>query len=336
MIKHRVLITAFLLLVASALAYGQSADNPQGFLDKPPIFIDNEPDIPLTGMGTEIPKPGKVILAFDAQSQQSSEFRSNGVNVQPTLNLKLDIIRIGALAGFKDDWAAGISIPWQRTRINGNLGTFPAGTAVEAVGGISLIGKKAFWKGCAGQRAVVTAGVQLPNGLSTATFGESNPSTNRYYINYPARLPLGWQPSTGTWNGYLALAYGTRGHRLSYEGIFLEKLYSSDDEDTKVGNIFIASINATYGISRTLAGSLGVTLRSQADDSYPEAPSPGVDAPPLMGTTTHGTTLYIDPSIRFVVDKQATIGIGFRLPAILPDNGMVPNVQVSFIAYPSM
>ena len=219
---------------------------------------------------------------------------------------------------------------------DGNLGAFPASTAEEGVGGISLIGKKVFWKGSSNQSAVVTAGVQLPNGLSTAAFGESNASTNGYYNNSPARLPISWQPSSGTLNGYLALAYGSRGHRLSYEGILLEKLYSSDDEDTKVGNIFIASINGTYGISRTLAGSLGVTLRSQADDSYPEAPSPGVDAPPLMGTTTHGTTLYIDPSIRFVVDKQATIGIGFRLPAILPDNGMVPNVQVSFIAYPSM
>ena len=124
--------------------------------------------------------------------------------------------------------------------------------------------------------------------------------------------------------------------QVSDESIVLEKLYSSDDEDTKIGNIFIASVNGTYGISRTVAGSLGLTLRSQSNDSYPEAPFPGVDAPPLTGTTTHGTTLYIDPSIRFTVAKQATVGIGYRFPALLPNNGMVPRVQVFFIVYPNM
>ena len=63
MTKPTVIIAAFLLLLFSALAYGQSADNPEGFLDKPPVFIDNEPDIPLTGMGTAVPPPGKVIPA---------------------------------------------------------------------------------------------------------------------------------------------------------------------------------------------------------------------------------------------------------------------------------
>lgn len=330
---RRLFIIVTLALSASCVL---AVDSDKGFLERPPLFVDNEHDFPLAGMGIEVPRAGKTIPDFDALTVQSQAFNSDGTNVQPQLGLKFDVERIGAVHGFKDGWAAGVSVAFQRTHARGLISGQQATGIVNALGDTTLAAKKVLWTGARGQRLVAVAGFELPTGKSNATFGDSNPVTNAYYRNFPRRMPISWQPGSGTVNGYLGVAYGRSRNRLSYEGILATKLHSSGDEDVKIGDIFMAAATTTYGIGRNFAASLGLTLRVQADDSYPNALLPGIGQPALVGTTQHGTTLYIDPSFRVNVLKGINIGVGFRIPAVKPDNGMVPDTRVFLIIYPNL
>ena len=85
-----------------------------------------------------------------------------------------------------------------------------------------------------------------------------------------------------------------------------------------------------------MATSLELVLRSQGDDSYPNAPPPGVNQPALAGTTTHGTSLLLNPSIRCTLTKWVTIGVGLKWDVIRPDDGMVPRSAVFLILYPNL
>lgn len=327
------LILIVMLITISSSSY---CDENRGFLQSPPVFIDNLYNFPLAGMGTVIPQPGDTIPDFDSQVYESSSANKGGENVQPNLNARFTVTRVGALHGFSDDWAAAISIPVQRTAIRGEIGGQPATATNTTAGGIAMLGKHIFWRGRGNEKAAVTFGVELPTGKDNGVFGQSNSVTNSYYSNYPQRYPLSWQPSSGTWNGYLALAYSKTQERLSYEALVAGKLHTSGDEDVKIGNIFIGALTGTYGVARYAAISASAVLEIQGDDSYPNAPAPGVDQPALAGTTLHGTTLYLDPSIRVKVANRVVIGFGWRYPVIEPDDGLVPRVRGFLIVYPSM
>lgn len=335
------LISSVVLILAATPALAQSewgipSSGKNGYLDRPPVFVTNEPYFPLTGLDFNMPRPGEIIPAVDISGISSDDFRQNGKNVQPGLDVEINWIRAGALRGFKGGWAAGISVPWYRNKVKGNMHGLPTTSIAEGFGNILLAGKKIIWRGNSGRLAVVAAGVEFPSGKNNSVFGQSNAATNAYWRNFPQRLPLGWQPSTGTFNGVFAISYGQYAHRYSWEGFLAYKAYSADDEDVKVGNIFIASVDGTYGISKPLAVSLGFTLKSQADDSYPEAPPPGVQQPLTAGTTTHGATLYLDSTIHYIILQKVTVGVGIRVPIVKPDAGMVPSGQVSLIFYPNI
>ena len=322
---------ALLTLCCGTAAAGQ--DKSRGFLDNPPVFITSEPDIPLTGMGIGMPLPGEIVPDIDIVSVESDTFRDDTRDVQPALDVEINTYRIGALRGFNDGWAAGISIPWNRKRVRGQIGGLPATGVGDGFGDITLIAKKTLWTKDHSM-IVATAGIELPTGKDDATFAQSNAVTNGYYRGDQHRMPLGWQTGSGTLDGYLAIAYGRSVKRLSYVALFAAKLQSSGDQGVSIGNIFIGAASATYGISRNVAFSLGLTLRAQEDDSYPEAPPPGVTQVALAGTTLNGATLYLDPSVRVRIARRFTAGVGLRYPIVKPDEGMVPDVAVSFIFYP--
>ena len=288
----------------------------------------------MTGMGIVIPPPRVVVPDVDLYGVDSDGFRKDGKNVQPALKLRMATYRVGVLYGLESGWATGITIPWHRNRVTGRIGGLPATGVGTGFGDVALIGKKQVWTNGTDSVVVATVGVELPTGKDDATFAQDNAVTNGYYTGGQHRMPLGWQAGSGSVDGYLAVAYGRSVKRISYTGLIATKLHTSADADVKIGNILIAAVNGTYGISRTLAFSLGLTLRTQADDSYPQAPPPGVDQGALVGTTIHGTTLFIDPSVRINIANRVTAGIGLRYPIVKPDDGMVPDVSISLIFYP--
>ena len=134
--------------------------------------------------------------------------------------------------------------------------------------------------------------------------------------------------------GYIAGSYQRGGGRLSYTGILAAKLHASEGEDATIGNVFVAAASGTYGVARPVAVSLSMILRSQANDSYPQAPPPGVDGLLLQGTTNHGTSLALVPSVRVLI-RGIVIGAGVRIPAIDPDNGFVNGTRGFLIIYPN-
>lgn len=324
------------MLVIGLCAHSVIAEerNDEGFLRNPPLFVDSQPDIPLASMGIDMPEEGKVMPDFDSSRIKSIAFNQDGNNVQPGLSVKLTTVRVGALYGIRRDLAAGIGFPWRRSSIRGLTGGQPTVATIESFGQILVGAKKLVWEGNACDRIVVSGGLELPTGRDDARFEQTNPVTTAYYgVN---RLPLGWQPSTGTLNGYLGVAYGRYAGRLAYEAVLAAKFHGTGDQDVHVGNIFIASGTATYGISRRLAFSLGLTVRGQGDDSYPQAPPPGVEQPATAATTTHSTGLYLNPAVRFTIFRKAVIGVGFMFPLVDPSEGMVPEGTLSVIFYPDM
>lgn len=323
---------AVCLLFLPIIAKGSSEQ--VSFIEKPPLFINSFPDFPLAGFGVEMPDPGAILPAVDVASWSSNGFKENDIYVQPDLTLNATTYRFGGLRGFNGDWAAGLSIPWVRSRANATIGGQQASGVGEGIGNILLAGKKTVWQKCAkNERIVLTGGIDLPTGNDDNTFAGSNIVTNGYYRNFPQRMPLGWQASTGTVNGYLGLAYGKSQCRFAYEALVAGKFFTPGDEDVKIGNIFVASASGTYGISKRFAATLELALRSQADDSYPNSPIP-VNSPLLAGTTSHGTTFYVNPSFRFNISK-VNIGFGIIYPVVKPDDGMVPRTSVFVIFYPS-
>ncbi|MEN6415229.1 MAG: hypothetical protein ABFD49_01660 [Armatimonadota bacterium] len=329
-------VAALLLCIILAESGAGGEEDDRGFLDRPPVFIDNEYDFPLTGMGAEIPVAGETIPAVDSTDFESDHANQGGVNVQPDLSTKFTTTRLGALRGFNGNWAAMLTIPIQRTRIRGRIGGEDATSTDTALGDIAMLAKKMLWNRGDNEKLVATFGIELPTGKDDAVFDQSNAVTNAYYTGNTRRIPLSWQPGSGTWDGYLALAYSKAHKRLSYEGLIAAKLNSRGDEDVKIGNTFIAAVAGTYGIVRQAAVSLSAVMRTQGSDSYPNAPSPGIDQTALAGTTVHGTILYLNPSIRLDIAKKATVGFGWRYPVIQPDDGLVPDVQGFIIFYPDM
>lgn len=324
-----------LLLSSQCYAQWSGASGEQGFLCNPPVFVPNEPDFPLTGLGVIMPQPGQLLPDVDLGSLESDGWNVDGDNVQPELNVEIDWLRVGALRGFNGGWAAGISIPWYRTKVRGSIGGEPASGVADGIGNIALGAKKVLWEDCTtGRRLILGAGVELPTGSDDERFGQDNVVTNGYYQNDAMRMPLGWQPSTGTWNGLFALSYGQTRGRMAWQALLAAKVFGKSDEDVKIGNFLIGAVTGTYGITRDFAGSLGLTVRAQEDDDYPNSPLP-VNGPLLAGTTSHSTTLYLDASLRYTIARAVTVGVGIRTPIAHPDEGMDPDTQFSVIFYPN-
>jgi hypothetical protein len=334
--RSLVLFLVFAMLGASQICLAQwtNARGEQGFLDRPPVYINNEPDFPLTGLGGAMPAAGQIIPDVDVSGVSADHWNENGHNVQPGLDVETQWIRVGAMRGFNGGWAAGISVPFYRNLVKGSIGGRPATSIAEGLGGITLGGKKILWEDkCHYSRVSFAGGIELPTGKDDAVFNQSNPVTNGYFPGLQ-RAPLGWQPGTGASNGLLALSYTHSRGRFSYEGLLAGKIFGTGTQDVKVGNILIAAAQSTYGVSRDLAASLGLTLRTQVDDSYPNAPL--VATPALAGTTTHSALLYLDAQVRYVIMRKVTVGVGIRTPINTPTSGMDPTTQFSVIFYPSM
>jgi hypothetical protein len=330
------LLLLFALILPAAPCFGQWVvdEGECGFLDRPPVYINNEPDFPLTGLGGTMPAPGKIIPDVDISGVSSDHWNHDGVNVQPGLDVKLRWIRVGAMRGYNNGWAAGISIPYYRNRVRGSIGGLPASSNADGLGGIMLAGKKILWEDKRrSNRIALAAGIELPTGKDNASFDQANTATEGYFPG-SRRVPLGWQPSTNTLNGLLAASYTHSRGRFSYEGLLAGKIYGSGSQGVQVGDTLIVSLQSTYGVTRDLAASLGFTFRYQQDDRYPNAPLVGT--PLLAGTTTHSSQLYIDASARYVLKQKITIGVGVRAPVNKPDEGMDPSPQFSVIFYPGL
>lgn len=299
------------------------------------MFIPNEPDFPLTGLGVIVPAPGKIEPDVDISGLSANHWFQSGRNAQPSLRLTLSWIRIGALRGFRNGWAAGISVPYYRNRVFGSMRGFPAEGIAEGWGNIALGAKKVIWEDDRRFQMVIAAGgVELATGKDNAVFGPTNVATTGYFGS-SQRIPIGWQPSTGTYNGLVALAYVRSKGRLSWEVLVAGKINGKGYQDAHVGNLLISAVSGTYGVSRDLAATLGLTLRAQQDDDYPSSPIP-VNRFPLTATTTHSTLVYLDLAIRRVVMDKVVVGIALRMPVNQPSEGMQPTTQFTYIIYPNL
>ena len=330
-------IVCALMLSTACLAQWEGPSSEKGFLEHPPVYIQNEPDFPLTGLGGAMPKPGEIVPDVDIAGVSADHWNKGGDNVQPGLDVELQWIRVGAMRGWNGGWAAGISVPYYRNLVLGTIGGQQATSIAQGFGNIAVGGKKILWRDKCRQGQIAFAGaLELPSGKDNSVFNQANLVTNGYYTGNSQRIPLGWQPSTGTYNGLMALSYTQYRGRLSYEALLAAKVFGTDGQDVKVGNILIGALESTYGVSRDMAFSLGFAVRGQADDQYPNAPTfPGIDSPSLQGTTQHSTIVYLDAAVRYVFMKRLTIGIGIRTPINTPSAGMDPTTQLTFIAYPN-
>lgn len=328
-IYKAIILALVFAVVCSSACMGEET---RGFLDNPPVYLTNEYDFPLTGLGTVIPNPGEAIPAIETSVFSSNHAKLDGETVQPNLGTRFESVWIGGLYGLKNNWGAGLTIPVQHTAIRGQIGGEPATSTNTDLGDLTLIGKKQLWSRGQTENLVASVGLKLPTGKDDSTFDQSNAVTNGYYVNDPQRMPLSWQAGTGTVDGYLALAYSKLHTRFSYQALVAARLNSSGDEDVKIGNTVIGSVAGSYGLAKMAAVSLGLILRTQGNDSYPNAPEVG--QPALAGTTQHGTTVYLIPAIQIRLANLVSLGFAWKYPIVQPDDGLVPDVLSGFIIYP--
>ncbi len=181
---NRIVIPALLatMLAASGCLGAESDQQPQsiGYLEGHSLYILSDPDVPLIEMGIEMPKPRATNPEMDVTSVESNGFNVAGHNVQPSLTATFDSARLGVIHGFSQDWAVGARFPWKRTCVRGLIGGFAGTATVEAMGQPALFAKHIFLRASHGQRLVAMAGIELPTGLSDATFDESNAATDGY------------------------------------------------------------------------------------------------------------------------------------------------------------
>jgi hypothetical protein len=330
----------FLLQVGLALSaapcHAQSESGAsRGYLYLPPVFLRDEHDIPVATFGAYLPAGGKTLICASAAAPESDGFHSGGVDAQPLLKLNGLSVKAGLIHGFGAGWAAGFMVPYAWTGLSYGIGGFPATGRADGPGGLLLFAKKSIGQTADRGCIVGTAGIELPTGRDDYTFDQSNYVTNAYYRGYPRRMPLSWQPCNGAVNLHFVLGYLHRSNRVSYEGLLAYKIHGKGDEDVKLGNVLLASANATYGLSKKTAFAVGLVLRSQGDDSYPNAPAPGVMQAALAGTTTHGWGLYLDPTIRMDITRHITVGVGLSKTLVEPEDGLVPRSRLFLILYPN-
>lgn len=303
-------------------------------MNQPPVFLRDENDVPLATFGVFTVPRGQLRFCSSAAAPESSGFVQGGAPVQPALHVTGFGFRAGLMFGLGGGLTVGAMVPWSEMRAEYGIGGLPATGTANGVGGLLLFAKKPVWWGGHGDFVVASAGLELPTGQDACTFAQSNAVTNAYYSGYPQRMPLAWQPSNGAFNGHFVLGYLKRAGRVSYEGTAALKLHGAGDEDVMLGNILILAANGTCGLSERTALSLGLVYRSQGDDSYPNMPV--ASNPALAGTTTHGSAIYLDPTLRFDLTRRITIGLGMRQVLMQPDDGMIPRSRFFLIAYPKL
>lgn len=328
-------LAAVVLLSIAIYGYCEEAEPEyKGYLEKPPVFIIDDIDVPLGILGGDVPNKGTRNWDAGSSSFESDEVRKNGVVSQHGLSIEQTNIRLGAQIGVLDSWAVRISVPWRFTSIGSNIGGLPANTSINGLADIDLLLRKTIWMQPTGEKLVASLGIEVPTGKDNALFDQSNDSTNAYYRNSSRRLPMGWQNGNGAFDGILALAYEKKKGNFSYVLVGAAKVHGKSDEDVKIGDIFITALNSTYGLSKEWSGSVGITYKQQKNDSYPNAPAPGVGQNALAGTTEHGSMVFMDLGIRYTQKDKSTFGFGYRIPISNPDNGFVPDAKWSLIFSP--
>jgi hypothetical protein len=303
-----------------------------GYLKNPPVFMDTDRDVALTLMGPNVPQVFTV--SAEGVYVEADGFNKNGVDVQRRLIVDDLLFRLSAAWPFGDGGAIRAVIPYSRNRVRGFINGLNASGESTGFGDLGLIVNKRLFLKEDDSRLVASLGVDLPTGKDDEHFDFLNASTRGYYSTDPGRIPIGWQAGTKTTNFYGALAYGFGTGRTAYTAMVAAKIFTKGFEDSKVGNVFIAALGGTYGLSKTTALTAGLTLRSQKNDEYPNAPAPGVEGGILQGTSLNGTSLIFDPSFRWDVHKNLTIGVKYRVPIVDPDDGDRPFTRFLLLLYP--
>ena len=323
------LVVLTLIIFAAVSVVAQ--DNNGGYFDKPHVYVEDDIYMPVGMLGTEAPPSDGIMWNIGSAYLSDTEFRSGGKEVQKNLGVRLWTLR-GSIAKMYGNTYLGINVPFGIDQISGRIGALPASRSSYGLGDVALIAKRNIWNGTDGSVVMAGVGIELPTGKDNITFDQLNANTVAYYPGNVKRMPLAWQPGSGSTDLYTSISYNKTVYRRAYEAILACKFNGKGDSDVRLGNLTVFSLNATQALNTNLAASLGVIYRRQQNDSYPNAPAPGVGQTALAGTTQHGSSLSLSPSIRFRLKQKITVGLSFTFPVVKPDNGLVPENRWGIIA----
>jgi len=314
------------------LAVSVSAqDNGGGYFDKPHVYVEDDIYMPVGMLGTEAPPNDGIMWNIGSAYVSDSGFKSGGNEVQKNLAVRLWTLR-GSIAKMYGNTYLGLNIPLGINQISGRIGALPSSRSSYGLGDAAIIAKRSIWNGTDGSIVMAGVGIELPTGKDNISFDQQNANTVAYYPGNVQLMPLAWQPGSGSTDLYTSISYNKTTYRRAYEAILACKFNGKGDSDVRLGSLTIFSLNATQALNSDLAASFGMTYRRQQNDSYPNAPSPGVNQTALAGTTQHGTSLSLSPSIRIRIKQRVTVGLSFTFPVVKPDNGLVPENRWGIIA----
>ena len=309
---------------ATAFALRLNAeDNNKGYFDTPRIYVEDDIYMPVGLLAAKAPVDDKLTWDTGSAYVTNSSFRSGGTTVQSNLGVQLWKIRLAAVKTVGNNTLC-VNLPFAINQVSGQIGGQPASKSGYGLGDLALIGKRKIWDGGDNSDITFAAGIELPTGRDNLKFNQSNTITNAFYPGNTQRIPLAWQPGSGSTNVYTSLSYSKTGYRNAFGAILACKSNGKGDSDVRLGNLWVLSLNATHSLNANTATSLGLIYRRQQNDSYPLAPDPGIGQAGLAGVTQHGTSISLSPSIRFRLKQILTVGLSFSTPIVRPSDGLVP------------
>lgn len=308
------ILCAALILAALTL---QVTAQETGYFDRPRVYIEDDIAIPTTFMGAPIPQDKTLMWNISSAYLSSDKFKYEGQEVQQYLDVRLWNIRVSAEKMYGKT-SFGASLPIGINEVRGWINNLPTRSDGGKLGDISIVGKRDIWTGHDGDNVTLAAAIELPTGKDNTRFKDSNASTNAFYPQNNQRLPLGWQPGSGSTDFILSAAYNKAAYRKAYSAVLACKLHGKGDEDVQLGNVWLLSLNTTKALSPNLAASLGLTYRDAKNDKYPYPLDPV-----LNGTTQNGRAVFLSPGLQFRTKQNLTLGLSFRFPISKPNNGLI-------------
>lgn len=326
--KHIFVLVVSILVLIPVWACSQTEQEYPG--DRPMCHLEDEVTIPVRMLDSEMLPQDTLQWNVSSALVRSKEFRMQGQVVQPNLDVRLWTIR-GSVSKMIGNTYLGLNVPVGLVEVGGGIGNLPASSSDWALGDIALIAKRQLFSDQDKGKIVAGVGIEFPTGKDNLNFDQSNAATTAYYKQASPRLPIAWQPGSGSTDFFTSIAYNKSTSDRAYEAFFICKFHGKSDEDVRLGDIYMLSVNTMQNLSEKWSAGLGLALLKQENDSYPNAPTPGIGQALLAGTTEHGTTLFVSPSIKYRATGNQTYGFSLSLPIVKPDNGMVPSIQWNMI-----
>ena len=221
----------------------------------------------------------------------------------------MSVTTLGVSYGIQDNLSLNLSLPYiYRDNIRAGEHSHSHGSAINTaeslgdsggLGDITALGQYRFWNQGVNQAAVLF-GAKLPTGRTDVT-------------NVGELLETENQPGSGSWDGLLGLAAGTKVGGFAIDASILYTFATEGSQNTDLGDRFQYNLAASYRVDGDSV------YQGSAFDLVLELNGEWTDEKELDDETDEdsgGNTVFLSPGVRFVPNKQWSGQLSVGIPVI--------------------